>query len=82
MKDPCIGCLVEPCCDKLCPEKENYNILVKNMQEQHNDFFRKNGLGAKVTPSFQQHLKRVKNIWNKNCESNHRIQNRKYPRKY
>ncbi len=37
MKDPCNNCLVQPCCTKICWDKDNYKILlgekVRNFQE-------------------------------------------------
>ena len=42
MNDPCIGCIVQPNCSQLCPDRQNYialcNDAMKYFKKNHSPF--------------------------------------------
>jgi hypothetical protein len=35
MKNPCLDCLVGMCCTEICPEKQNYDTLIRDALRHH-----------------------------------------------
>jgi hypothetical protein len=44
MKDPCEECIVKVNCTQVCPDKENYKILLRNAVEQNKIGRKPNGV--------------------------------------
>ena len=71
MKNPCSECLVKVNCTAICPDKDNFRILLNNARQQYQQGF------IASTPHLRKLYTNYVNLDHENAADIHRINCRK-----